>query len=808
MLELKKLTVENFRGIRLPVEIDFVKNGMATSVVIYGRNGTGKSSLLDAWEWLLNFSIVHLGREGVSANDFPHKASGGVNCSTAVVCEHPDFDLVKAVFNAARLRQPDITGRHDEFRAHCTYPNYLRYSDLQDFVFKTKTEKYKYLAKFFGLEEFTENQDLLKAIVGRLTLKSTALNNEIQEQNQQLTQTLGSRMNEASLLSYLNNHAEQHGLHQIRQLSELPDLKASFGEIVASDPKTLELTQWKALQTGIEGLYPLGEVASDCAGVDALLVELTGDSDALRQIFVTKLLEMAIATIPQLGTDPPCPLCDSEFDGDLLQHVELKHDAIKKIVEKKALFDQKKRVLKDRLSELHQKINRIDLENLPAGAKDQPAIEAMRIIQTNLGDLITSLTVDFTELAALERQTSPCVKAFESLAKDEASITTLVRDQVTTLENDPHRKNLANDFAQLITTTDRYERRVVSLAKHAYLSEELKNLEQLLENLTAYIQEEIRNTFTAISQEVMDCFNTLEGEGTIFRNPQVVLVEGRDRAIELDIEFAGERIRPAFKFLSESQINSFGLSIFLAAVKHFNPDFKFFILDDVINSFDAYKRPRIATLFAERFSDFQILMLTHDQVFFDMMQRAFPQWNRYHFTGWDYANGPKFRLARNYIEEVERNLDDDNPILAGQVLGRYLEWIFGTLSEATETALRYKVLNVYTLAEFYEPLAKRLRDKLKRAGFTHALLNALDEFEQNTIFRNYCAHWKNEANPFTTEEIRTVFEAWKKIEALIWCQVCKAFAGYQKAGNVEYVRCTCGTINLKDDSLYEAAAAT
>ncbi len=32
----------------------------------------------------------------------------------------------------------------------------------------------------------------------------------------------------------------------------------------------------------------------------------------------------------------------------------------------------------------------------------------------------------------------------------------------------------------------------------------------------------------------------------------------RDKAIELEIEFAGEELSPAFKVLSESQINSFG----------------------------------------------------------------------------------------------------------------------------------------------------------------------------------------------------------------------------------------------------------
>ncbi len=52
MLKIKTIIIENFRGVRLPIVIDFVKGNKLTSALIYGRNGTGKSSIVDAWEWL------------------------------------------------------------------------------------------------------------------------------------------------------------------------------------------------------------------------------------------------------------------------------------------------------------------------------------------------------------------------------------------------------------------------------------------------------------------------------------------------------------------------------------------------------------------------------------------------------------------------------------------------------------------------------------------------------------------------------------------------------------------------------------
>lgn len=88
MLKIKKITIENFRGLRLPVSVDFVKGNKMTSALIYGRNGTGKSSIVDAWEWLLNTSIENLERGGISLADLPHKASGGNNSYITAEFQH------------------------------------------------------------------------------------------------------------------------------------------------------------------------------------------------------------------------------------------------------------------------------------------------------------------------------------------------------------------------------------------------------------------------------------------------------------------------------------------------------------------------------------------------------------------------------------------------------------------------------------------------------------------------------------------------------------------------------------------------
>jgi len=63
---------------------------------------------------------------------------------------------------------------------------------------------------------------------------------------------------------------------------------------------------------------------------------------------------------------------------------------------------------------------------------------------------------------------------------------------------------------------------------------------------------------------------------------------------------------------SESHLNCLGLSFFLASVEAFNKNNKFIIFDDVISSFDTTHRKRFTDLILGEFSDYQIILLTHE----------------------------------------------------------------------------------------------------------------------------------------------------------------------------------------------------
>lgn len=423
-------------------------------------------------------------------------------------------------------------------------------------------------------------------------------------------------------------------------------------------------------------------------------------------------------------------------------------------------------------------------------------------INLTLTNIISTLKKPLNELTIIEISSDLAIKKIDEIIKNESANKKIVSDKILDLSKDENTRNLAQDYNNTTNIIAEFRNYLINLNKVDYLKQINADLQAFFSELSSYIQNEIQSTFTSISADVVEYFNILESSNPFIKNPELKLIPGKDKAVELEIEFVSEKTTPAFKFMSESQVNSFGLAIFLAAVKHFNKEFKFFILDDVVNSFDSFKRPKVSQLIATKFSDFQILMLTHDQIFFDTMQRDFPTWQRYKFTSWDYTTGPKYRLAKNYAEEIKEYLEDDKPITAGQTLGRYLEWTFGVLNENLQTQIRYKIENVYTLSEFFEPLVKRFKDKLKQPGKQHKLMLAFDNLEQGTIFRNYCSHWKNESSQFTTHEIQDIFDKYIEIEKMIYCENCKSFVKYDNSTGTEYVKCNCGSLDLKASSNY------
>jgi hypothetical protein len=190
------------------------------------------------------------------------------------------------------------------------------------------------------------------------------------------------------------------------------------------------------------------------------------------------------------------------------------------------------------------------------------------------------------------------------------------------------------------------------------------------------------------------------------------------------------------------------------------------ILDDVVSSFDAHKRPKLVDLLKDHFSDYQILLLTHDSIWRDRIHKDFPSWIRKHFVRNEITSGPIMHDGTTTIEDIRTHLKNDKPELAGPVLGPYLEGELQDLCEGFKAPVAYNKRNDYTLEPLLDAFLGRVQSVLTAA---HPLYKACHEVKSESGFRNLCSHAKNPSSALTTPEMSRVVEKWAAVQALVRC---------------------------------------
>jgi AAA15 family ATPase/GTPase len=278
MAKINRITVENFRGIKSPVIIDFNKGGSHTSALIYGRNGTGKSSIVDAWEWLLNAKIDSLSKEGISEKDYPHKLSNGNNVYINVDINTPQEISARATFNKTRIKAPIYSEGYDLFKTFAIYPNYLRYSDLQEFVYKSKGDKYKYIAKFFGLEQFIKNQSDIQSSLTKILNQHENLKKQLALAEKTVVElTNKSEINDTEIISFINTIASNYNVDIIDTFQASVKVKMAMASILEANPIATELAELKSFELKLNQFYGFSKIVQDCIEIEAVFNSLKQD---------------------------------------------------------------------------------------------------------------------------------------------------------------------------------------------------------------------------------------------------------------------------------------------------------------------------------------------------------------------------------------------------------------------------------------------------------------------------------------------------------------------------------------------------
>lgn len=145
MTKLKKVTLSGFRGAPLPLSLDFTDTaGKASSLILRGDNGTGKSTVADAIEFCLQARVGRLA--GFNERDLPRIASYATKDSPRVVIEFMDGTTTSRSADVldGQIRVSDRRV-HPDFRLA---PVSIKRSDLMRFSTAARNERLVQLLDF------------------------------------------------------------------------------------------------------------------------------------------------------------------------------------------------------------------------------------------------------------------------------------------------------------------------------------------------------------------------------------------------------------------------------------------------------------------------------------------------------------------------------------------------------------------------------------------------------------------------------------------------------------------------------------
>jgi ATPase subunit of ABC transporter with duplicated ATPase domains len=224
----------------------------------------------------------------------------------------------------------------------------------------------------------------------------------------------------------------------------------------------------------------------------------------------------------------------------------------------------------------------------------------------------------------------------------------------------------------------------------------------------------------------------------------------------------------------------------------FNQKLRFLVLDDVINSFDLEHRGELAALLAERFDDWQLVVLTHDRQFFDHLARRAPSWKRLEITSWNYEHGPRMTSYRSMgiVGEAQERLAQGDVSGAATKARRALEELLQEVCEALAATLPFRrgIRNDQReIGELLKGVRRGVKEHAKgMLKELEPLLKNIEADVQATL--NVEAHASRGRS--ATAEVESSLRRLEQLDRIWSCPDCGTRLWYK--GTPESSRCRCG----------------
>ncbi len=773
-MKLKQIDIKGLRGVKEELSLEL--NGK--SIVLYGDNGMGKSSISDAIEWFYTNKVAHLGGIEIDLKDALRNASLDEDfVSEAGLKFHKksDYDTAKTLFTKRGKLEQDFTIKTDLIKQYIIDSKeenlLLRYKSLNDFVDNTKGDKLKYLSDIIGFSEVTKKKEVLRKAY-------TSINTEIKNQNYE-----GQITNEkTTLISKIGAAVSQNKdffdiinkkiapLKTKIKVESLDDLDALLKHLKSATNEKLvkENSFLEKIQIAAYGLK--SEIVSINSSYQSFYDEfqkIAADVEGIMKIYIGELLKLGDNVVQKYHKEENCPLCLQPKNIDELRS-EIA-ERLKEIGESSKKLETFKKAQELVKSISVERIKRIDALLLDDTFK-MPENEQLKKDLESIKKKIQLIeTASLTKVASGDK--IPDVNGISFNISDFLFLKKL-DDRIRKLKEAIKKDNITEIYASISASKDAFLK-IKTLENERKKLEKQRNSLSIIYNEFVKVQKEgLENFINSFSTKINEYYQYMNPDEP-FQEIKIVTMGEEDElnGITIEYKYNGDWVSPPQKYFSESHLNCFGISFFLASVDAFNDLNEFIVLDDVISSFDSNHRKRFAELLFEKFSEYQLILLTHEEEWFRNFVKPLAKKNGWlvNEIKWTESKGTHFEESQGDIKaKIERKISESEVDGLGNPLRQYLEHSLKDICINLDVKVSFRPNEVNEKRmpdELISELKSRIKSKSKDLQ-TH--YPTIDRIANSSILGNLLSH----DNPFNPKigDLKAFWADIQEMERIFYCQ--------------------------------------
>ncbi len=676
--KLKSIELVSFRGASQQVTVEFAPDKKVT--MIYGENGSGKSSIVDGFAFICERSFGSLNdRKGASTDLLTSIAGKPELLRVKLATETGTWE------GAFKPRTKTIVIKPEN---GCPDARILRRSNILRIIDEIPSKRFEALKGYIDVSGVEKCE---KALGDAIRSKETELSRYVQSYTQAHSSLLALWLAEKSPGASAEEWAAQESR---KDLAQLQTDSAEAEELVSriSQLQTLKETRERFLQRVSNAETELKEAVSLQRDEEQKIIA--------ENPRVLELLRRAQDFITNAPSEA-CPICRQPVDSrHLASELQTRISAMGALSTATTRTESSRGDLDSARSQLL--------------AVEVQIVEAAAAI--DLRGCKLSIVTDFQlPVADLDHTCDHSLSTVERVAAALRLLTLLTGVKVAVQEQAQAAQKTIFQWTGISTQLNelRQSRRSQETV-HSVLS----RLRQVLEIVGATRKAFVKEVLDEISAEVQRLYGMLHPDESV-GGIKLSLDPENFGSLYLRGDFHSAKDVPPQSIFSESHLDTLGFCVFLALAKRYKTDDTIIILDDVLNSIDAQHLDRFIRLIHEEEHHFsQVIIATHYRPWCDRYRYHRAPGNKVHFIelrSWALQSGIHVQQIRLAIDELSQALKApywDRQIVASKA-GIFLEAILEFLARLYESRLPLTGRSVYTLGELTSCFSKKLLPALK-----------------------------------------------------------------------------------------------